>query len=297
MLIDTHCHINLMVKKEFDIPLSDDELEAAQLIIEAAAADGVARIINVGTSLTESKNSIKLSELYPNVFATVGIHPNDLEDNWRNDFEEIKKLIAGDVPSPAPLPKFSSMEGLNPSDPTLTRLNKQKKIVGVGETGIDLYRSADTKQRQIDAFKMHIDCALENNVGLVVHSRNAVEETLRVLEEYAKNNLRATIHCFSYDHDFANSFINLGFYLGIGATITYPKNDLLREIVSRIPLESIVLETDAPFLPPQQMRGKQNHPKYIRTVAEHIAELKGIPLDEVARVTTANAVKLFNMPL
>ena len=266
MLIDTHCHINLMVKKEFDIPLSDDELEASEVIIEAAKTAGVTRIINVGTNLIESKNSITLSELYPNVFATVGIHPNDLETHWRDDFAEIKKLIA---------------------------INK--KVRGLGETGVDLFRSADTKQQQIDAFRMHIECALQNNLGLVVHSRNAADETLRVLEEYAKDKLRATIHCFSYDHEFANNFINLGFYLGIGGTITYPKNDMLREIVTRIPLESIVLETDAPFLPPQQIRGQQNHPKYIRTVAEYIAQLRGISFDEVARVTTNNAATLFGL--
>ncbi len=268
MLIDTHCHINLMVKKEFDAPLSVDEIEAAEQIIAAAKSADVTRIINVGTSLIESKNSISLAQLYPNIFASVGIHPNDLNAQWHNEFAEVKKLI-----------------------------NAKNKVVALGETGLDFFRSPDHAQRQIDAFKAHIECALENNLGLVIHSRNAAEETLRVLEEYAKEKLRAVMHCFSYDHFFANSFINLGFYLGIGATITYPKNDILRDIVTTVPLTSLVLETDAPYLPPQQIRGQRNSPVHIRTVAQYIAELRSINLKDVAHATTENATKLFNLPL
>jgi TatD DNase family protein len=150
--------------------------------------------------------------------------------------------------------------------------------------------------RQRDAFKAQIELALEHNLALVVHSRDAYDETLKILEEYKNNSMRATMHCFSYDQAFANIVTSWGFVLGIGGPITYPKNNELRNVVLNADLKNIVLETDAPFLPPQVIRGKQNHPKEIATIAQYIAELRGETFDVIAQQTTDNALKLFNLP-
>lgn len=257
-----------MVKKTFDQPLTEQEIEYARIIIQEAEQLDVTTIINVGTSLVESQNCIELAKKYAHNFAVIGIHPNDLTSSWSNDFKELKSLI---------------------------KKKEILKIVGVGETGLDRHYPDYNIQRQKDAFKAHIELALEHNVGLVVHTRDAHEETLRSLEEYKGQITRGIIHCFSEDQSFANTVIDWHFALGIGGTITYPKNLALREVVVNVGLENIVLETDAPFLPPQIIRGKQNAPLHIRTVADYIAQLKEASFENVATVTTKNAKRIFGL--
>ncbi len=269
MFIDTHCHINIMVKEKFDVLLSDAELAAAASILEEAKKSGVLRIINVGTSLAESLNCIALAQRYPQIFATIGIHPCDATPDWKKDFKVISE-------------KAQHAE--------------ENRIVGIGEVGLDFYHKPFDVQRQKDCFKAHIELALSRDLALSIHVREAGEELLYVLEEYRKEIKRAVIHCFSQNQDFADVVLEWGFYLGIDAPITYPKNDLLRSIVAKVPLQSLVLETDAPFLPPQKLRGNKNHPAYIADFAPLIAELKQTTVEEVGRVTTANAISLFNLP-
>lgn len=266
MLVDTHCHINMMVKKNFDVPLTDSELNDADQIVNDAIAAGVTRIINVGTSYVESANSVRLAQRFNTVHATVGIHPNDCTSDWKNDFEKIKQLV--------------------------TR-KEDNKIVGIGECGIDRHYPDYNLQRQRDAFKAHIELALENELALVIHSRDAYDETLRELEEFKKDIKRGVMHCFSYDQNFADYVTQMGLMIGIDAPITYPKNNELRAIVQKINLTHIVLETDAPFLPPQKLRGHQNHPKYLVTVAEFIAEIRQQSLETISQQTTKNALELF----
>ena len=196
-MIDTHCHINMMVKKEFDVPLTSNELADAKKIIEQAAASDVTQIVNVGTSLIESKNCITLAEKYDALYATIGIHPNDCTREWNKDFLELKKLIS------------------------------HEKVVGVGECGIDMHYKGYDLKRQNDAFKAQIELALEHDKALVVHSRDSYDETLRALEEYSGEIKRAVIHCFSYDLPFAQTVIEWGFKIGIDGPITYTKNDIL----------------------------------------------------------------------
>jgi len=174
--------------------------------------------------------------------------------------------------------------------------NKQeKKIVGIGECGLDFHYPDFDKQRQIDAFRSQIELALNHSLALVIHSRDAADETLDVLHEY-KNDLRQGVfHCFSYDASIAREAIALGFVLGIGGTITYPKNEELRTIVHNITLEQFILETDAPYLPPQYMRGKPNHPAEIRTIAEYIAKLREESFEKIAKHTTQNAFRVFGI--
>jgi TatD DNase family protein len=268
MLVDTHCHINIMVKKDFDVPLNEQDLVKAKEIINESYAAGTTIIINVGTSLIESENCILLSKKFPAVYAAVGIHPNDLTSNWRTDLKKIAAFI---------------------------KEKEENKIVGIGECGYDFHYPEYNKQQQEDAFKTQIEMSLENNLALVVHTRDASQETLKTLDEYHKDLKRVIIHCFSENEQFAQQVTSWGFAIGIGGIITYPKNEYLRNIVKSCTLDKIVLETDAPFLPIQSMRGKQNHPQYIKQIAQFIAQLRNESFDNIADQTTKNARRIFKL--
>ncbi len=268
MLVDTHCHLNLLVEYSFDVPLSPTDIANARAFIEEAAHHDVTLILNVGTSLIESLNSIELAKNYPQVYASIGIHPNDLTDTWQEDLATLAKLL---------------------------EQKEELKILAIGETGLDLHYPDYNLPRQKEAFARHIELALKHDLALVVHTRDAGEATLRCLEPYKKQGLRATIHCFSEDLEFAQEAISYGCVLGIGGTLTYPKNKILREVAQTVGLEHIILETDAPFLPPQIIRGKKNHPRYVQTVAHYLADLLGVPYEKVAEQTTANALRLLRM--
>lgn len=269
-LVDTHCHINMMVKKDFDRVLTEQELVAASEIIEQARTQDVQTIINVGTSLVESKNCVEIARRYESCYATIGIHPNDATEQWMDDLKELHLLA--------------------------TR-KQELKIVGIGECGIDKHYPDYNLRRQKDVFKAQIELALEHDLGLVIHTRDAGDETLTCLDEFAcEPSLRGTIHCFSEDLTFAQQAIAMGFVIGLGGTITYPKNVELRGVAQRVKLDDIILETDAPFLPPQPMRGQQNHPRYIAYIAEYLADLRSVSVEEIALQTTANVQRVFGIP-
>lgn len=268
MLIDTHCHLNLMVKKTFDIPLTEQEFYDAHNIVEKADQSGIKKIINVGTSIQESQNCIDLARRLPAVYAAIGVHPNDCSVDWRDDMLALKKMLDTTTPG---------------------------TIVAIGECGIDKHYSGYDLARQQDAFRTQIELALTYNLPLIIHTRDAADETLACLQEFKDHNLRGTIHCFSEDLSFAFETIHLGFVLGIGGTITYPKNETLRNVVKTVPLEKIILETDAPYLPIQSMRGKSNHPKHIADIAAYIAELRNIDFATVAQTTMDTVHKIFGL--
>lgn len=269
MFIDTHAHLNIMVNKKPEDLLRDFDLIEIETIVKSTEMHGISAIINVGTSVAESLNSIKIATRFKNIFAAVGIHPCDVDENW---LEQIKKIE-----------KMAENKEIN-------------KIVAIGETGLDYYHKPFNKQRQQDAFRAHIECALRNDLPVVVHIREAADDALSILAEYHKE-LRGVNHCFSQAQYVADQLIEWGFYLGIDAPITYPKNEWFREIVRDLPLESLVLETDSPFLPPQLYRGKQNKPDYIPLFASVIADLKKISLEDVGMVTSLNSKKLFRLPV
>lgn len=267
-MVDTHCHLNIIIKKKPEVTLSVDDLAIIKNIIIQTTARNVTTIINVGTSIAESNNCLLIAKDNPEVFAAVGIHPTDLSNNFKKDIS------------------------------TLTEWAKKKstlKIVAIGECGLDLFHKTTTLSLQQDGFKAQIELALAHELPLIIHSRNAADETLRVLEPYINNGLKGVFHCFSYDTIFAKQAVEWGCLLGIGGTITYPKNTELRNAVRDCPLDHIVLETDAPFLPIQSMRGKQNHPMYIPDIAEAIANIKSLSVETVSSQTTQNAFMLFNL--
>jgi len=273
-LFDTHCHMNMMVKKEFDTLMSPLEISSCASIIAQAQTEDTSYILNVGTSVPESANCVALAYQFPYVWAAVGIHPNDCTSTWLQDMQEIKNMIKKD----------QQREG-----------HLEPKIKAIGECGIDKHYPDYNLSRQYDAFRAQIELALTYDLAVVVHSRDAYDETLKIIDEYRHEKLRGTIHCFSEDLDFARHAISCGFVLGIGGTITYPKNTVLRDVVTQVGLEHIILETDAPFLPPQIIRGKQNHPQYIKHIALYLANLYSIDYQQIARITTNNAQRIFKI--
>jgi TatD DNase family protein len=269
MFVDTHCHLNMIVKKEWDLPLSEEQFLIIDAILKSSTNKGVEKIITIGSSgLADTIDLINLAKKFKNVFASVGFHPNDcLSQDWKKSFEVVKKLA---------------------------KEKEKNKIVAIGETGLDFYHKPFYQDLQVDALRAHIELALENNLALVFHSRQSSEEFLKVLEEYKKE-IKGVLHCFSHEKFVADTVLSWGLFIGLDAPISYPKNQALRDIVSTVPVEKILLETDAPFLPPQEFRGKQNLPEYIPMFAKTIADLKGIDLEELGKITTVNAQKLFGI--
>ena len=226
MLIDSHCHMNIMIRnymtKDLFVPLSINEIDLCQKIINNANSHHVSTIINVGTDLIESLTCIDIAKNFSNCYASIGLHPSDVTLDWKKIIIEFKELLK----------------------------NKQKlKIVAIGECGIDKYHKGYDLQRQKDSFAAQIELALEHDLAIIVHSREADLETYESIYAYRnESNLRGSIHCFSSDLAYAKKYLDLGFVLGFGGSITYNKNIELRNVVTNIPLEKIILETDAPFL-------------------------------------------------
>lgn len=269
MFFDSHCHLDMMVLKEENQLLQDEHFIALAPAIDAIRRAGVVGMINIGACLEGSKNSIALARYYKDVFASIGIHPCDCGDTWRDDIKALELFL-------------QSIE--------------ENKIVGIGETGLDFFHKPFDKDRQVAAFKRQIELALQYKLPVIVHSRDASDETLAILQEYSKDGLCGVLHCYSHPAYVAEQVLSWGFYIGIGAYITYPKNEELRNIVKNaIPLDRLLLETDAPFLPPQQFRGKQNSPAYIPLFAHMIADLKGISSQVLAQNTIENVQNLFKI--
>lgn len=260
-LIDTHAHLDF---DQFDGEVDD--------VLKRAKEVGVEKIINVGTTLERSRKSVELSEEYQNIFAAVGIHPHDAKDVNDDVIAELKKLAAN------------------------------KQVVAIGEVGFDHSREYD-EVAQEDAFFAQSEVATEAGLPIIVHSRDAEETSLQHLAEHADlaladNPFRkepGVVHCFTGSLEFAQAVLKLGYLISFTAPITYPKNDALREVVKKIPLDKIMVETDCPFLPPPDKRGDRNEPAFVVETAQKIAELKGISIDDVAKATTANADRLFGL--
>lgn len=237
-----------------------------QWYIKRASDRGVSTLVNVGTTIEDSRKYVDLALQYSHLFAVVGLHPTEVTSDWPDKLLQLKPFC----------------------------MNKKKyKVVGIGECGIDLFHKNETLNMQKDAFKSHIEYALQYDLALVVHSRNAYDQTLRTLEPYVSDLKRVVFHCFSYDKAFSDQVEQWGFLMGIGGPITYPKNQVLRDVFTSCRESSFVLETDAPFLPVQSMRGKQNEPQHIADIALFIAQLRGVSVDYIDNITTANAERLF----
>lgn len=269
MFFDTHCHLDMMVSSEEHCLLREEHFAALDRVIDVIRGAGIVGMINIGACVEGSKNSVALARRYQDVFASIGIHPCDCGDTWQDDLRSLEHYLQN---------------------------IGENKIVGIGETGLDFFHKPFDKERQIAAFREQISLALRYQLPVIVHSRDASDETLTILQEYIKDGLRGVWHCYSHPAYVAEQVLSWGFYIGIGGYVTYPKNDGLRNIVKHtIPLDRLVLETDAPFLPPQQFRGKQNTPAYIPLFAHMIAELKELNAQELAQKTLENTQRLFGV--
>ena len=253
--------------------------------LQKSSDEGVRYIINVGSSIEGSRKSVGYARHFPNVFASVGIHPHYVGDFGSREIKILKYLIAGGEEEPAGDASFENGSG-----------KKFEKIVAVGETGFDFFRNLSPRPSQEKAFRAHIELALEYDLPLIIHDRDAHEEILDVLKEYiAYKNFRGVVHCFSGDMDFALRCIDMGLYISYTGVITFPNAKGLLDVVKEIPIEKIFIETDSPYLAPQDRRGKENYPGYVKYVAQKIAELKNVSLEEVAAVTSKNAVDFFGL--
>jgi len=231
-------------------------------VLKNAKKNNIKSILTIGTSLESSKKVLEIVEKYENIYGAVGIHPNS-STNYLND---IDKLI--DIKK------------------------KSKKIIAFGETGLDFFYKRSEKKDQIFSFEKHIEFAISEKVPVVIHTRDANEDTILIIKKYYKKT-KFLIHCFTGNLEFAKKLLNLECLISFSGIITFRKSHELRDVVKFVPLDRILIETDSPYLSPDPLRGKSNEPANLRFIAENIATIKKISFEEISEVTTKNFDKLF----
>jgi len=251
---DTHAHLYL---EEFDADRDQ--------MMQRAEKAGVSHLFLPNIDSTSVKQMLKVCETWPHLcYPMMGLHPTSVRANYLDELDMVRKYLK----------------------------DTAYRFYGVGEIGIDLYWDKTFQKEQTEAFNLQLGLALEHKLPVAIHTRNSMEVTLKIMEDRNDIGLRGVFHCYSGDVSQAKRAVNMRFYLGIGGVITYKKSGLA-EVVAAMPLEFLLLETDAPFLPPVPHRGKRNESSYIPLIAQKVAEIKGVTLEKVAEVTTANAMKLF----
>lgn len=246
--------------------LEMDEFEKDRKDVIRRAKDiGIGYILTVGSDLESCLRSVELSGSDPIIYTAVGIHPHVAKDINSKTYDEVRRLA------------------------------KTKKVVALGEIGLDYHYDLSPREIQKKCFREQIEIAKELKLPIIVHSREARDDTLTILEENGARDLGGIMHCFSGDIDMAKRCIDMGFYISIAGPVTFKKSDRLKMVVRNIPIENILIETDSPYLSPEPFRGKRNEPSYLRYIAGAIAELSGLTVEDVARVTSYNAMKLLKI--
>jgi TatD DNase family protein len=223
----------------------------------------ISHALCVSVTLDKIDEILDLTKKYSNIYASVGVHP---------DYEGIEE----------------------PNIDTLLNFSKNEKVVAIGETGLDYFRLKGDLTWQKDRFRTHIHAAIKSNLPLIIHTRNAQDDTINIMREEGKKSVTGVMHCFTESYEMAKKAIDLGFYISFSGIITFKNAESLRDAVKKIPIENILIETDSPYLAPVPKRGKMNEPSNVIYVAEKIAELKNISVEKVAEVTTNNFFSLFN---
>jgi TatD DNase family protein len=224
--------------------------------------NNITHALCVSVTLDKINEILDLTKKYSNIYASVGVHP---------DYEDIQE----------------------PDIDILFKHSKNKKVVAIGETGLDYFRLKGDLSWQRDRFRTHIRAAIKSKLPLIIHTRNAQDDTISIMKEEGANSATGVMHCFTESYEMAKQAIDLGFYISFSGIVTFKNAEALRETVKKIPIENILIETDSPYLAPVPNRGKLNEPANVRYVAEKIAELKGIPIEKVAEITTNNFFTLF----
>jgi TatD DNase family protein len=254
MLVDSHCHLNF-----------PDFKEDFEQVLNRAELAGVRVMQTICTKVTEFEVILNIAEKYNNIYCSIGVHPNETGEQQLLTAEEIIE--------------YSS----------------HPKVIGIGETGLDFYYENSPKDLQIKSFRKHIKAARVTGLPIIVHTRDADVETIDILQEEMKQGeFKGLIHCFSTSKELAEKAMELGLYISISGIVTFKKATELQEIVKDLPLERLLVETDAPYLAPTPYRGKRNEPAFTKHTAEFIASLKNIPYSEVEKVTTQNFFSLFS---
>ncbi len=256
MLIDSHCHLDRL-----DLSPYDGNLDAA---LQAARERGVERMLCIGIDRGNAQTVIDIAQRHPDIYASVGIHPLDLAD----EVEATEALVA---------------------------LSDSDKVVAIGETGLDYYYSEDNKAAQQASFRNHLRAAAQTRKPVIVHTRNARQDTLDIIGEESDPDVAGVLHCFTESREMAHAALDMNFYISFSGIITFKNAADLREVVASVPLDRMLVETDSPYLAPVPFRGKKNEPKYVVEVAQCVADIKGISFDEVVAQTAENFNRLFNL--
>jgi TatD DNase family protein len=253
MLVDHHCHLNF--------PQFADQMPD---VLARAREAGVGICVTISTRIRQLDTLLAICEAHPNVYCSVGTHPHDADHELDISVAEI------------------------------VRLSQHPKVVAIGEAGLDYFYQKSSKAGQADGFRRHIQAARETGLPLEIHTRDADEDTIAILEEeHAKGAFPALLHCFTGGEKLAMRAVELGLYISFTGVITYKKSDALRHIAAQIPLDRLLVETDAPYLAPDPFRGRTNEPAYVAHTAAALARVKGITNSEIAAATTANFFRLF----
>lgn len=255
-MIDTHAHLD---EEAFRGDCDD--------VVARALSEGVTSIVTIGTTLETSRNAVELAAKYPEVFAVVGIQPNYVSQAQPGDWEEIERLATA------------------------------TKVVGIGETGLDRYWDYAPIDLQADYFTRHLDLARRIDLPFVVHCREAEADVVSQLRTAAEQGpLRGIMHSFAGDVETARACVALGLHISFSGMVTFPKNEGLRAAAAEVPLDRILVETDAPYLAPQKFRGKRNEPAYVQYTIAKLAEVRGMTAEEFGELTAKNARDLFRLP-
>jgi TatD DNase family protein len=254
MLVDSHCHLHLINYELLGTDLAG--------ILATAAQNQVERLLCVGTTLKESPEILRIADQYAQVFASVGQHPNEVEQET-----------------------FTLQ--------TLLHYANHPKVIAIGETGLDYYRDSGTPKLQQTRFAEHIQVARALKKPLIIHTRHAREDTLSLLKREQADSVGGVFHCFTEDWDTAKAALSLNFYISFSGIVTFKNATALQTVAKEVPIDRLLLETDAPYLAPVPYRGQINQPAYVTAVAAYIAELRGISLEVLAQQTTQNFYRLF----
>jgi TatD DNase family protein len=256
MFVDSHCHLDRLNLKPYQGSLA--------LALEKAREHQVSKMLCVGIDLEHFSEVLQIAESYANVYASVGVHP-------------------------------SHNEGEDPSPERLIELSRHPKVIAIGETGLDYYYGKDNKDVQKARFIAHLQAAEMTGLPVIIHTRDAREDTIDLMKTYASRQAAGVMHCFTESQAVADAALELNFYISFSGIITFKNADELRAVVRHVPIERMLIETDSPYLAPVPYRGKSNEPAFVGEVARQVALIKNLSVEEVARITSDNFTRLFGV--